>query len=114
MIREPNIPDEATRVTLDVQLEVYLRHRTDPLLCLGTFYFSKEHLDDDDLVESFMSIVTNTLRSVSFDRSQPMAVLSDRNGNKFMIETSEMQAVSVLAPTTNTITKAIEEAEEPE
>jgi len=112
MIKEPNIPDEALRVTLDVQLEVYLRNRTDPLQCLGTFYFSQEHLDEDDLVESFMAIVTNTLRAVSFDRSQPMAVLSDRNGNKFMIETSEIQAVSVLAPATNTITKAIEESKE--
>ena len=114
MIKEPNIPDEAQRVTLDVQLEVYLRERTDPLLCLGTFYFNKDHLDDEDLIESFMSIVSNTFRSAIFDRSQPLVILSDRNGNKFLIETSEMQAVSVLAPTTNTIVKAIKDSEDEE
>jgi hypothetical protein len=112
VIREPNIPEDATKVILDVSMEVYLRGRHDPLQCVGSFYFNREHLDEDDLVESFMGIVTSTFRSAIFDRSAPLVVLSDRNGNKFLIETSEMQAVSVLAPSPKTIGEAIEQSEE--
>jgi len=111
-MREPNIPDEAQRVTLDVELEVYLRYREDPLRVVGTFYFSQEHLHEDDLVESFMAIVANTLKSVHLDRAQPLAVFSDGPGNKFVIEAGEIQAVSALAPSANSIMKAIEGEDE--
>jgi hypothetical protein len=108
LIREPNIPEGAETVTLDVTMEVYLRDRADPLNVVGTFYFQREHLDDDDLVESFMGIVSNTIRSAIFDRSQPLIILSNELGNKFFVELSEVQAISALAPSANTIGDAIE------
>ena len=107
MIKEPNIPEGAQTVTLDVTLEVYLRNRPDPLNLVGTFYFNREHLDDGDLVESFMAIVSNTVRSAITDRSSPLMILSDKRGNKFFVELGEVQAISALAPDPNTIMEVL-------
>jgi len=107
LIKEPNIPEGAQTVTLDVTLEVYLKNRPDPLNLVGTFYFNRDHLEDDDLVESFMGIVSNTIRSAVMDRSSPLLVLSDSLGNKFFLELNEVQAISALAPDPNTIVEAM-------
>jgi hypothetical protein len=111
VLREPDIPEGAETVTLDVAMEVYLRDQSDPIRCIGTFYFQREHLDDDDLVESFMSLVSNTLRSAMYDRSEPLAILSDGLGNKLFFETREVQAVSASAPEVGAILGAIGEGE---
>lgn len=95
-------------------MEVYLRGRHDPLQCVGSFYFNREHLNEDDPAGSFMGIVATTFRSAIFDRSQPLLILSDRRNNTFLVETSEIQAVSVLAPSPKTIEEAIERSEETE
>jgi len=111
-MREPNIPDGAQTVTIDVTLEVYVREREDPIQAVGTFFFQRSHLRDDDLVESFMSIVGNTLRGTMEDRTRPIIIFSDRQGSKFLIESTEVQAVSAHAPGADTILKAIESEEE--
>jgi hypothetical protein len=108
-MREPDIPEGAETVTLDVELEIYLQRRSDPIQCIGTFYFQREHLVDDDLAESFMALVANTLRSVMEDRTRPLVIFSDRYGNKFLIEASEVQAMSAHAPTSDTIMEALKE-----
>jgi len=112
MIRENNIPEGATTVTLDCGLEAYLKGRQDPVQFLATFQFNRAHLRDDDLVESFISIVTSTVKSAMHDRTAPLMTLSDGNGNTFMFETGDVQAVSVLAPSPNTISEAIAASEE--
>lgn len=112
MIKEPNIPEGAQTVTLDVQLEVYLRRKETPLMLIGTFYFNREHLADEEPVESFMAIVANTIRHAMYDRSQPVMILSDEKGNKFFVELADVQALSALAPSAATIRKAITRSEE--
>lgn len=112
MMRENDIPEDAQRVTIDLGMEVYLRHRPDPINLVGTFQFGAHHLDPEDLLESFMTIVTHTVKNVMNSRDEHRFVLSDRNANKFVIETSEIQAMSLLAPSTETITKAVQDSNE--
>ncbi len=103
MMREPDLPSGAITVTIDVTMEVYLKDRQDPISYIGTFFFNRDHLNEDALLESFMSIVTRTLRSVIDDRSETMFILSDVRSNKFLILTDEIQAISILAPSEETI-----------
>jgi hypothetical protein len=110
MMREPQIPDDAQVVTIDVGMEIYLRQRPDPLHILGTFQFNASHLDHDDLLESFMAIVTHTCKNVLNSKDELRFVLSDRNANKFIIEAEEIQAISLLAPSLETIVKAVEDS----
>lgn len=110
MMREPNVPDDASVVVIDVGMEVYLRHRPDPIHVLGTFQFNLDHLDQEDLLESFMGIVTQTCKSVMNSKDDLRFVLSDRNSNKFMIETAEIQGISLLAPSLDTLKQAVDES----
>jgi hypothetical protein len=111
MMRETDLPEEAETVILDANTEVYLRHREDPVRVLCTFCFNREHLENDDPVESFMGIVTSTIRNAINDRTKPLLILSDGAGNKTVLESSEVQGISVQAPSTNTILEAMEGAE---
>ena len=108
MIREANIPEGAETVTLDAHVEVYLRHREDPVRLLATFQFQREHLREDAPGDSFLGIVNATVSDALNDRSQPLLYLSDDMGTEVMVETAEVQAVSVHAPETNTILEAME------
>jgi hypothetical protein len=116
-MRETGIPEGAPTVTLDLQMLVYVRGREDPINFLGSFCFQRAHLEeevDDDgdpttARKSFMDIAGNTVKSVLLDRSAPLAVLSDRNESMFIIQTDEIQGVSLLAPAPNTIMDAMEE-----
>jgi len=110
MMREPNIPEDASAVIIDVGMELYLRHRPDPLHILGTFQFNVEHLDPDDLLESFMGIVTQTLKSVMNSKDEQRFILSDRLANKFMVETAEIQSISLLAPSVETVQQAVKDS----
>lgn len=112
MIRENNIPEGAATVTLDCGLEAYMRGRNDPIHFLATFQFNREHLRDDALVESFVSIVTSTVKTALFDRTSPVMTMSDGKGNTVMLETADVQAISLLAPEPNTITEAIAASDE--
>lgn len=112
MMREPNIPDDVKQVIIDVGMEIYLRHRPDPINLIGTFQFGVHHLDSDDLLESFMGIVTHTVKGVMNSKEDHRFVLSDRHSNKFVIETAEIQAMSLLAPSVETISEAVQDSNE--
>jgi len=95
---EPNIPDGAQRVTIDVAVEVYLKGHQESFRCIGTFQFNRLHLDEENPLEHTMGIITHTLVESINDRRQPDIILSDQNANKFLVESDEIQAVSIMAP----------------
>lgn len=98
MMEELGLSDDAPRVIVSVGLEIYLRHREDPIHCLGTFRFSREHLETENKLDNFMTIVTNTFAAAIDDKKVTRIILSDKKFNKFMIQSEDILAVSILAP----------------
>jgi|SRR5882672_10017141 len=107
---ERNMDETDEKVVLPVDLEVFLAGREEPLRPRLTFVFKKEHLgeDDSEKINLFMGIVSSTLTAVLDDRTEPRFVLSDEKSNKFMIQTDQVQAINLYAPTEE-IWKALEE-----
>ncbi len=112
MMREDGITDMDVTVQVDVQVELYLKHRIDPVNLSTTFVLKAEHLiEADEPVEAFMGIVLSTFLDRWNDRDGRYFLLSDSNWNRSIVLTDEVQGVSLLTPIIE-IQKKLEELSE--
>lgn len=110
MMRERGNKDEATETfIIDLWQEIYLRGRDEPVRVNTTFELQKEGIDKDEPVASVMSFATSHLMSTIDVVREHRYMLSDRAHNKFVWLTDEIQGVSILAPSEETVLRAMEE-----
>ncbi|MEM3097544.1 MAG: hypothetical protein QXU32_02345 [Nitrososphaerales archaeon] len=102
-MKEPFMSSEANPIAVDVMLEVYLKHKEESLKYVATFYFDSNHLDEDNLAESFMDMVVRTLVDTINDNTEPHIIMSDASYNKFLVNIDYIQAISMFAPSEETI-----------
>lgn len=99
MIEQPDLGEDVTVFTLDVDLEFFLRYREDPILVRTTFVMDREVLSDsDNPLETFMDYLESAVLSVLDTRGEERYVFSDERFNKRIISTAEIQGISILAP----------------
>ena len=109
MMRETGIDETATVIQVDVSAEVYLRHKEDPLHLLLTFCLSSDHLTEaEDPVERFMEIAQETVNE-PWNLKSSRFILSNDKWDKYIIDTSEIQAVTLHAPALDDIMRKLEE-----
>ena len=94
--------------TIDVEQEVYLRNRDEPVRVNTTFELLKESIDKDEPVVSVMNFATHHLLNTIDVVKEHRYMLSDSRHNKFIFLTDQIQAVSILAPDEKTISAALE------
>lgn len=92
-----------------VQYEIYLKGREDPVCALATFELNKEMLTEGRELEGFMEITTNHLLQTIDVVREHRFLLSDEKFNKFVVLTDHIQAVSILAPSEETLMRSLED-----
>ena len=109
-MEQPDI-DDLTCITIDVLIEIYLKHRADPMSVMATFRIHTGIFDDVDELEMFTGITLTTIMEILDTKGEQRYVFSDSRYNKTIVLVDEIQAISVLAPSAETIKQAILEAE---
>lgn len=99
--------DEET-FTIDLSQEFYLKGRDMPISVNSTFEMRKDMLDEGQEMEDVMGIATQHLLATIDVVREHRHILSDGNHNKFVFLTDEVQAVSILAPSKETLMHALE------
>lgn len=108
MMRERGSDNTEETFVIDLPQEIYLSGRDDPIRVNSTFELRKEMIDKDCPVADVMSIATKHLLATIDVVSEHRYILSDSRDNKFIFMTSELQAVSILAPDEETVRAAME------
>lgn len=108
MMRDEKRDSYDSTIAIDAVYEFYLKGRDDPVMIPATFQFDPAMLDEGDELPDFQSICVNTVLALLDHKGATRMVFSDRNFNKSVVLVDEVQAVSVLAPSVDTILRAIE------
>lgn len=108
MLKDRNSDQETETVEIDCQFEVYLKNRDDPILSIATFEIPREYFDKDQELEDFMMVAYNHIRGTIDVVGNHRFDLSDSKLNKFVFLTEEIQAISILAPSKETVLAALE------
>ena len=106
----PKGHEEEVKITITILEEFYLRYREDPVRVNVTYEIPVNLLEEGDEVADVMSVALSQLLSTIDVVREHRIIRSDGHNNKFVFLTDEVQGVSILAPTEETVMKAIEEA----
>ena len=108
MLRDRGNPEAENTVSVDVQYEVYLLHREEPVRIVATFDLNPEHLREDNFLEDFMQIASNhILQTIDVVREHRL-IFSDSHFNKSFFLTDHVQGISILAPSEETLRAILE------
>lgn len=95
--------------TIDLSQEFYLKERDEPIAVNSTYEIRKDVLDEGQEMEDLMGIATQHLLATIDVVGEHRHILSDGAQNKFVFFTDQIQAVSILAPSKETLMSALEE-----
>jgi hypothetical protein len=108
MMKDRGLPESEETVQIDVTYEIYLKHRDDPVNFNATFEVRKEAIRPGSEVEDVMNMATSQVFATIDVVREHRFILSDRNFNKGIFLTDDIQAVSILAPSEERIMEAME------
>lgn len=109
-MRPTNRDEDAVTFVMPVSYEIYLAGREDPVRAMAAFDLPRAMLEEGKELASFMEITTHhVLQTIDVVREHRL-MLSDERFNKFIAMTDHIQAISILAPTDDTLMKALEDA----
>ncbi len=109
MMKEPN--NEATnKVKVNIDVEVYLVGREEPVRQVVTYELDPSHLDAGEELEDFMQIAQRHILATLDVVREHRLILSDERFNKGIYLTEHVQAVTILAPDEDTLLAILEEA----
>jgi hypothetical protein len=91
------IPDEEGVLSCELGVQFMLRNRVDPLFCVIVVKIQPQYLEEHGLAELLDLAVEHVLEEVDTVGMHRL-VFTDSRFNKHVIFTSEIQAISVLAP----------------
>lgn len=112
MLKPTRRDEDADTFTQEVEYEVYLAGREDPVRVVGAFQLPREMLTEGKELESFMEITHNHLLQTIDVVREHRFQLSDARFNKFIAMTDHLQAISILAPSEQTFMEALNNAED--
>lgn len=107
-MRDKKVQDSEDSLLIDVTYLVYLKERDEPVNFNATFEFHKNNIREGREVEDVMMMATNHLLSTIDVVSEHRFILSDVNFTKGIFLTEQIQAVSILSPSEETVLKAME------
>lgn len=108
MLKDRSSPGADNTVAVDVQYEIYLLHREEPVRIVATFDLNPDHLSEDNLLEDFMHIASNhILQTIDVVREHRL-IFSDSHYNKSFFLTDHVQGISILAPSEETLRNTME------
>lgn len=107
-MHERNSPGGETFVQT-ITYEVYLKGRDEPIAVNGTFELRKDMLEDGKELEGMMQVALNHLLATVDVVREHRFTLSDERYNKFVFMTEEIQGVSILAPSRESLMQALED-----
>lgn len=106
--------DDEVTIKVPVDFEFYLRNRVDPIqIHRIVFPVSRDTFEgqpEDDL-EAFVDFCLQSILAVIDVRGEERFVFTDERQNKFIVKTSEIQSISVLAPDASTIQDLLDASE---
>ena len=108
MTMTPRGKENEETFVIDLEQEIYLRYRDEPLRVNTTFELLKESINTDEPVASVVNFATHHLMNTIDVVREHRYMLSDGRHNKFVFMTDDIQAVSILAPDEATVTSAME------
>lgn len=103
-------------VHLNIQIEVYLRDRDDPIQCYCLMHVPRFVFEQGEPVDMVVdNVVDQMTQSIMADldtASERLLPFVDSRGNRTVIRSPEVQAVSVLAPDMATVVRELGEDNE--
>lgn len=89
-------------VHLNLQIEVYLRERDDPIQCYSMMHVARAAFDEAEsveyVVEDVVGQMTHAIMSDLDTASERLLPFVDSRGNRTVVRSPEVQAVSILVP----------------
>lgn len=107
MLKDRNSESTDT-ITIDITYEVYLKGRDEPILTLATFELAREIFTEGQEVQDVVRCAENHIRATIDVVSEHRWFVSDGSFNKSIFLTDQIQAISIHAPSRETVMKALE------
>ena len=108
MMKDRNNPEQTDVVAIHVMYEIYLKQRQEPVQVAATFAVNREHIRTETILEDFMQLATQHVLATVDVVSEHRIIFSDDHYNKFIFLTEEIQGISILAPTEETLLALVE------
>jgi hypothetical protein len=95
-------------VQQDITFLIYLKHREEPINFNATLVFNREHLKDGREMRDLMELAKGHVLSTIDIVREHRYILSNDRFDKAIFLTEEVQAITILAPSEETLQKTLE------